>query len=128
MLNIEPNVFPSQPKIVPVAFIVANYDFSLNLLVVSDRQFEISTVATLIIRPIISHLFVCRNVEGVAGVNSDFFIFGSVIDSVLSQELKSTIILVFLEHSDNTLRERNAKFVALTVAKFNLVGCFEVNL
>ena len=58
------------------------------------------------------------NIEGLASSQGDGFIFGSVTDSVLSNELEGPIIFIFFEHPDCALRKSYAQFVLLCI--FNL--------
>ena len=72
--------------------------------------------------------FISNDVEGIAGVQSDGLIFGSVVDAILSYKLEGAIIFVFFEHPDCPLGKSNPQLVLLRVFNFYFVGDLPVSL
>ena len=72
--------------------------------------------------------FISNNVERIASVQSDGFIFGSMVDAILSYKLEGVIIFVFFEHPDCPLRKSNPQLVLLRVFDIYFVGDLPVCL
>lgn len=68
------------------------------------------------------------DVKGIAGGKCDVLVLGSVVDVVLTYELQGSVTLVSLEHSYDSLRQRNAQTVGLFVLELQLIGSFDVAL
>ena len=128
-LNAEAEVtFPGKSVVVAVVVVDLDYDLGWDRFVVSDGQVQVGFETSVGETSEIGCDFIGGNVEGISSSQGYVFVFGSMVDAVLSQKLKGAVCWVFLENSDSAFGEGHTKFVGFGVGDLYFVAGFEVSL
>ena len=114
---------PSYLQVVIVVIREDNHNFRFCFFVVLHCHVNLCTVAATVVQALpLFRILVSNDVEGIASCDRDVLVFGSMVDAVFPDELKRSVIFVFLEHSDNSFGERNTQTVLFGVEKVDFIG------
>jgi hypothetical protein len=71
----------------------------------------VSCIASLVEGLSTFGIFVYREIEGISCGDGDVLVSWGVVDTVLSDKFKTSIILILLKHSNNTFWEWNTQAI-----------------